>query len=1268
MKKKFINGLLMVAMIVGATSSLVSCKDYDDEKNANLQEQMFKMFEDQDATLRGLITAQGKMLGQRIDSLRIAFDACKLECGKTKGRLDSLVTVYNLFRSGYDTFYNDVTTNYATKTYVTTVLKNYYTQADVDKFLAAKTDTATFNQFKRDTERRIDNLEQITANWKSLADTNWVNSFFQRKGNYVTKDELDDELLKVLDEALNGSGSGTSIEEIIKNYITQTVDLSEYITGDSILTLISNLTTLTENDVKNIINTYNYLTKEEIEQLIQNFSTLTADSVKAIVDDKLGDYYTKAEVDTLLTRLENKLTLIINNVSAVANAAKELAEENRGLIDGLTTKTANLSDSLKTAYENIDKLNTKTNNLSDSMRVAYQHIANLYDSVAAVKDMATNNYNLIVSLTETTNILRDSVQILDGKINNLEIKTSEIEAKVLRDSVRIVKLQEGYQALKDTLQNFATINYVDQADQKLNERIDSILNNVVPELNTKIQDARDYAETLADSVGNLLSEAVTTLNNTINSKYQEFLDSIAQHRTELNGLRTDVNGMRADLNQAMQDIKDLRDDLDDLTTTVGDLNQAFTDYVAANDARVLAVENRVDKLEKDVEKINEAIEDLKQELQKKVDQDKLAKMITSVTINGTYNPVFGSFNTPVGLRSNVLVAYHGYINDKGAKFEFPTIRPIFFADQTLVDDLGLDEDEALLATARLGDNVSSKTIAPGTIVAKDGAQGNAGKVYMTVNPAEQDFSGVEPMLVTSNNYKLGMELSPIRKSSDKLTFGWTRAASNQTGNGFYEAEATVDLSAVYNGGIRFDLDLSSVKEVISDVKDWRNGVDMSNVVSAVYNNITDIIDASAVKVQYTDEATGQLRALTSDYELASATIRPLSYKTLDGIGGDHVPGIGRVERLINKLFKNVTARLTLPKLNFVIKELNMKDLSLSLGRNGKDYTITYTLEFDKPIDIDIDPITISSDKITVTLPQLEAYSFQTDVDGNFVKYGGGLIAENQVDHIERATDGYYHAYDKNNVDLGRLVQVATTYTETKEVHPDDVIFDPAKQTFTIHVSEGISIAKMNEIVDDFYGQANSQLGKINSQVIDKINEYIHDVCGQLYDLQDFYDSLGGQNGAISGKLGEVKSQIIKYLERFNKRFAHLLTPNSWMQPVMLADTPDHGLRRLSQAKSIPSSVKGSNIKLWATTYNAEILTPAYRKYVVCTKAFDAEGAVNVAERDAFNNCDEQLNTVNFGEWDSIDVTIKKGYTYEVLYMAVDFYGIVTARKYYIKGI
>ena len=119
---------------------------------------------------------------------------------------------------------------------------------------------------------------------------------------------------------------------------------------------------------------------------------------------------------------------------------------------------------------------------------------------------------------------------------------------------------------------------------------------------------------------------------------------------------------------------------------------------------------------------------------------------------------------------------------------------------------------------------------------------------------------------------------------------------------------------------------------------------------------------------------------------------------------------------------------------------------------------------------------------------------------------------------------------------------------------------------------------------------------------------------------------------------------------------------------MLAETDEYGLFRMPQSKSIPIPVKGTSVKLWPTTYNAEILTPAYRKYVVCTNAYNEDGTKNVSAHDAFNNSSDLLNTVQYGEWKSIDATIQTGYTYEVLYMAVDFHGIVTARKYYMKGI
>ena len=54
MKKKFINGLLMAALFVGFTSSVISCKDYDDEKLVELQ----GVLADTEADLRQALETQ----------------------------------------------------------------------------------------------------------------------------------------------------------------------------------------------------------------------------------------------------------------------------------------------------------------------------------------------------------------------------------------------------------------------------------------------------------------------------------------------------------------------------------------------------------------------------------------------------------------------------------------------------------------------------------------------------------------------------------------------------------------------------------------------------------------------------------------------------------------------------------------------------------------------------------------------------------------------------------------------------------------------------------------------------------------------------------------------------------------------------------------------------------------------------------------------------------------------------------------------------------
>ena len=66
-----------------------------------------------------------------------------------------------------------------------------------------------------------------------------------------------------------------------------------------------------------------------------------------------------------------------------------------------------------------------------------------------------------------------------------------------------------------------------------------------------------------------------------------------------------------------------------------------------------------------------------------------------------------------------------------------------------------------------------------------GEEGNAGTLYMTVNPNTVDFSGTSFSLVNSQDEFSGVTLDTITKSDEVLNFGYSRAANN----GFYEAKA-----------------------------------------------------------------------------------------------------------------------------------------------------------------------------------------------------------------------------------------------------------------------------------------------------------------------------------------------------------------------------------------------------------------------------------------------------------------------------------------------
>ena len=69
MKKKFYNGLLLVAMIFATVGSFVSCKDYNEDLYAELQGTLTDRINDEVATLT-----------EQIEALQQAQEACKESC------------------------------------------------------------------------------------------------------------------------------------------------------------------------------------------------------------------------------------------------------------------------------------------------------------------------------------------------------------------------------------------------------------------------------------------------------------------------------------------------------------------------------------------------------------------------------------------------------------------------------------------------------------------------------------------------------------------------------------------------------------------------------------------------------------------------------------------------------------------------------------------------------------------------------------------------------------------------------------------------------------------------------------------------------------------------------------------------------------------------------------------------------------------------------------------------------------------------------------
>lgn len=795
-------------------------------------------------------------------------------------------------------------------------------------------------------------------------------------------------------------------------------------------------------------------------------------------------------------------------------------------------------------------------------------------TVVSCKDYEEDNYSdLNGKFTNLSGQLQDQIDALEKFKGELETELTELKNgyqegdKVLGDRITIIEdvLIPGLD------------KKIDELERKHDEDIDDLwlaitgengINEAIADLSKTVSGNTKAIEDLqklidkdkADEWSKAVEDAAEALERAKNDSAKlallgDNLEDYDKMRDALAGALRDANGNWMSLEEYIKAQGFLTsDDIKDFVTKA-----EFNDSLNVFRARIDEVSSKLEAL---TTEINTKLGLL---------QNSLNKYVSSVLIQGTDNPVFGSFAFPANISSNVLAAYYGDVKD----LKFPTDEPYNYVDaQNALSAKDLEMMGVAAGNQYYNGRVVSGMQADGTVAA-----GNAGTLYVTVNPNTVDATGATAVLVNSQDSKSGVMLSPLAETDKVLNFGYTRA----TGNGFYEAKATVTPSVVDEVSPRISYDdlkglKNEIKDAVNAVRNKGN-VDITGLVYSVYSISSNILDAQAVKFPWSDtDIYGNTieRATYSQYSLAATAVHPLSFAFAKDVHYDEFPGINKVEDIIGDMFN---------KIEDAIPTIDVDNLNIHIEIE----------------DFVFDPVELEDGSVEVN-----------------------------VDILDEETGKHY------------------------------------KQTIDI-------TDKVEEAVNEALGSAAGDVSAYIKDVVDQLNEQvaqINDIIDQLRDINE-----------IGNKLDEVEDKIYDYLSKGENLLLKLVNnANELLQPMMLAKTADSYVV-LSRSASAPTKFRAASmttdgIILRPTTYSAEVLAPAFKKFVGVANVYkdgkSAQGgdANCQAALKAANSSSEGFCTVQEGDWNKarfkVSSQYKKGYVYEIVYTAADYSGKIVVKRFYIE--
>lgn len=663
---------------------------------------------------------------------------------------------------------------------------------------------------------------------------------------------------------------------------------------------------------------------EDTQQLRFSMENLNADfaaQVKAL-QDKINALTQK--LDTL-KGCDCKPQDINNIVGPLTERLDSLAEASKTY--ALKTQITNINNELNILKglgstnpawkDSINNLQAEIERLRNSIPQSYNDQA-LRDSISSLRaEINMLKGNVGKGFDDQT--LTDYITALEKRVADLEGKETPepkpYDDKELKDAIKKIQNDLAILSKIDTTQTKdikALQTKVATLETGLNSKLDSTWKQNILKLEEQVKNmaTQDDLNKYIDSTKSLLSQMESRLTQQIaqaNEAAGEAKELAQKAQAAAQAAQASADAAQGTANQAQKDA-----------------TQALKD---AADAAELA-NNLYKQAVQSINTLSQRVDDLD-----KATVDIATALVTQVIVQSTYSPAVGELALPLDIQANALVTYYGSSDEA---FSFPTRNSKYFLNDADLTTYGITAEDV---TPKSGE--SRANVPQGTFITDDEKTGNAGSLYVTVNPSTVDISGVKFALVNSRGEKSSVELGNATPSDELLTWGYTRAS----GNNFYKIPARITKEDLNDDYVKINFQgaelRSTVRKLLNDRTQTKATLKQlaKNVVKFVYENMNGVMPRLAVSTEYSVGTKNNKATLhnVSEMNILAGAVKPVGMGALDNVNITSTPGLERVESTFSRFINSIklgTLKLDVPHTQ-IQKIRNIGHLT----RHGRDYEI-----------------------------------------------------------------------------------------------------------------------------------------------------------------------------------------------------------------------------------------------------------------------------------------------------------------------------------------